>query len=166
VYQTKEHALLAYTLGVRQAIVVINKMDAPTVNWRRERFLEIENEVGAYLKKVGYNPKNIPFIPLSGWGGDNMMNRSENMPWWTGPTLIEALDSIKPPKRPVDKPLRIPIQDIYKIGGIGSVPVGRVETGSVRGGMQVVFAPCGVATEVKSVQVLHHSSMMMTMNGD
>lgn len=112
-----------------------------------------------------YNPKNVPFIPLSGWGGDNMTDRSDNLPWWDGPTLIEALDSIKPPKRPLDKPLRIPLQDIYKIGGIGMVPVGRVETGVVRSGMQVVFAPCGVTTEVKSVQ-MHHEEKAEGVPGD
>jgi elongation factor 1-alpha len=151
--QTKEHALLAYTLGVKQIVVIVNKMDSPSVMWRRERFDEIQDEVGAYLKKVGYNPKNVPFIPLSGWHGDNMTDRSDRLGWWDGPTMLEALDSLKPPKRPVDKPLRIPLQDVYKIGGIGLVPVGRVETGVVRAGMQVTFAPCGVTTEVKSVQV-------------
>jgi elongation factor 1-alpha len=163
--QTKEHALLAYTLGVKQIVVIVNKMDSPSVMWRRERFDEIQDEVGAYLKKVGYNPKNVPFIPLSGWHGDNMTDRSDRLGWWDGPTMLEALDSLKPPKRPVDKPLRIPLQDVYKIGGIGLVPVGRVETGVVRAGMQVTFAPCGVTTEVKSVQ-MHHEELEEGIPGD
>merc|ERR1712108_115968 len=104
--------------------------------------------VSGYLKKVGYNPKNIPFVPISGFHGDNMVDRTDKMPWYKGPTLLEALDDIKPPKRPMDKPLRVPLQDVYKIGGIGTVPVGRVETGVLKPGMVVTFAPVNVTTEV------------------
>ncbi len=93
------------------------------------------------MKKVGYKPDTIPFIPISGWNGDNMIDRSVNMGWYKGPTLLEALDKIEPPKRPTEKPLRLPLQDVYKIGGIGTVPVGRVETGILKPGMSVVFAP-------------------------
>merc|ERR1711974_398308 len=118
--QTSEHALLAFTLGVKQMIVVCNKMD--NVNWAENRYNEIQREVSGYLKKVGYNPKNIPFVPISGFHGDNMVDRTDKMPWYKGPTLLEALDDIKPPKRPMDKPLRVPLQDVYKIGGIGTVP--------------------------------------------
>lgn len=98
------------------------------------------------MKKVGYKPDNIPFIPISGWVGDNMLERSENTKWYKGPTLIEALDKIEPPKRPTEKPLRLPLQDVYKIGGIGTVPVGRVETGILKPGMKVSFAPANVET--------------------
>jgi elongation factor 1-alpha len=161
--QTREHALLAFTLGVKQMIVVINQMDR--VNWAEKRFEEIKKEVGSYLKKVGYNPKNVPFIPISGWHGDNMIEVSTNLTWWKGGTLLEALDNIKPPKRPVDKPLRIPLQDVYKIGGIGTVPVGRVETGCLKPGMVVTFAPTGVTTEVKSVE-MHHEAMPEATPGD
>jgi len=163
--QTKEHALLAYTLGVRQMIVIINKMDSPSVLWSEDRYKEIQSEVSGWLKKVGYNPSNIPFIPLSGWTGDNLMEKGDNLPWWNGPTLLEALDAIKPPKRPLDKPLRVPLQDVYKIDGIGTVPVGRVETGVIKAGMNVVFAPSGVTTEVKSVQ-MHHVDLDMGQPGD
>eukprot|EP01120_Amphizonella_sp_Union-15-10_P001161 TRINITY_DN1120_c0_g3_i2.p1 TRINITY_DN1120_c0_g3~~TRINITY_DN1120_c0_g3_i2.p1 ORF type:complete len:150 (-),score=39.20 TRINITY_DN1120_c0_g3_i2:27-437(-) len=100
--QTREHALLAYTLGVKQMIVCVNKMDDKSVNWGEGRFNEIVNEVSGYLKRIGYNPKQIPFIPISGWHGDNMLERSTNIPWWKGPTLLEALDAIKEPKRPSD----------------------------------------------------------------
>merc|ERR1711990_1145486 len=147
--QTREHALLAYTLGVKQMIVAVNKMD--TVEYDQKRFKEIEKEVKSYVKKVGYNPKKVPFIPISGWAGDNMLEKGSNMPWWKGPTLFGALDNINPPTRPTDKPLRLPLQDVYKIGGIGTVPVGRVETGILKPGMNVCFAPQGVTTEVKSV---------------
>merc|ERR1711937_858898 len=107
--QTREHSLLAYTLGVKQMIVCANKMDDKNTNYGEERFNEITTEVKTYLKKVGYNPDKIPFIPISGWVGDNMIERSTNMSWYKGKTLIEALDSIIPPKRPVDKPLRLPL---------------------------------------------------------
>merc|ERR1711966_413910 len=130
--QTREHALLAYTLGVKQMIVAMNKMDDKTVKYAEARYKEIKGEVFSYLKKVGYKPMKIPFVPISGWEGDNMIDKSTNMPWYKGPYLLEALDSVNPPKRPTDKPLRLPLQDVYKIGGIGTVPVGRVETGVVK----------------------------------
>merc|ERR1712108_59933 len=121
--------------------------------------------VSGYLKKVGYNPKNIPFVPISGFHGDNMVDRTDKMPWYKGPTLLEALDDIKPPKRPMDKPLRVPLQDVYKIGGIGTVPVGRVETGVLKPGMVVTFAPVNVTTEVKSVE-MHHEALPEAVPGD
>jgi len=121
--------------------------------------------VSGYLKKVGYNPKNIPFVPISGFHGDNMVDKTDKMPWYKGPTLLEALDDIKPPKRPMDKPLRVPLQDVYKIGGIGTVPVGRVETGVLKPGMVVTFAPVNVTTEVKSVE-MHHEALPEAVPGD
>jgi elongation factor 1-alpha len=163
--QTREHALLAITLGVKQMVCAINKMDDKTVNWGQDRYEEIKKEVSSYVKKIGYNPDKIPFVPISGWHGDNMIERSSNMPWYKGPTLLEALDSIEPPKRPVSLPLRLPLQDVYKIGGIGTVPVGRVETGVLKPGMVVTFAPVGVTTEVKSVE-MHHESLPEATPGD
>jgi len=163
--QTREHALLAFTLGVKQMIVCVNKMDDGSVMYGQARYEEIKTEVSAYLKKVGYKPAKIPFVPISGWAGDNMIDRSSNMPWYKGPFLLEALDSVNPPKRPVDKPLRLPLQDVYKIGGIGTVPVGRVETGVLKPGMVVAFAPAGVTTEVKSVE-MHHESLAEAVPGD
>lgn len=163
--QTREHALLAFTLGVKQMIVCLNKMDEKSVNFSEERYNEIKKEVSDFLKKVGYKPENINFIPISGWNGDNMLERSTNTPWYKGPTLIEALDKIEPPKRPTEKPLRIPLQDVYKIGGIGTVPVGRVETGILKPGMQVTFAPTGVKSEVKSVE-MHHEALTEAIPGD
>jgi len=163
--QTREHALLAYTLGVKQMIVLVNKVDSDSVNYSQERFNEIKEEVTGYLKRIGYNPETIPFVPVSGWLGDNMIEKSENLTWYTGPTLFEALDSVTPPKRPSDKPLRIPLQDVYKIGGIGTVPVGRVETGVITPGLSVVFAPVGLVTEVKSIE-MHHEQMDKAEPGD
>jgi elongation factor 1-alpha len=163
--QTREHALLAYTLGVKQMIVLVNKMDEKTVNFSEQRFNEIKDEVSNFIKKIGYNPEKVPFVPISGWNGDNMLEKSANMTWWKGPTLIEALDSITEPKRPVDKPLRVPLQDVYKIGGIGTVPVGRVETGILKPGMVVTFAPANITTEVKSVE-MHHEALEEAKPGD
>jgi len=163
--QTREHALLAFTLGVKQMIVCVNKMDEKTVAWSQSRFEEIQKEVSEYLKKVGYNPAKIPFVPISGWHGDNMLEKSPNLTWFKGPTLLEALDAITPPKRPLDKPLRLPLQDVYKIGGIGTVPVGRVETGVLKPGMTVYFAPSNVSTEVKSVE-MHHEAVQEAIPGD
>jgi elongation factor 1-alpha len=163
--QTREHALLAYTLGVKQMIVLINKMDDKSTNWSQARYDEIQKELSSYLAKVGYKPETIPFIPISGWLGDNMLEKSANLPWYKGPTLVEALDALKEPKRPVDRPLRIPLQDVYKIGGIGTVPVGRVETGILKPGMVVTFAPSGITTEVKSVE-MHHEALPQATPGD
>ncbi|KAG6619686.1 hypothetical protein I3842_Q088400 [Carya illinoinensis] len=134
--QTREHALLAFTLGVRQMICCCNKVSF----W----YDEIVKEVSSYLKKVGYNPDKIPFVPISGFEGDNMIERA---------------------KRPSDKPLRLPLQDVYKIGGIGTVPVGRVETGIIKPGMVVTFGPTGLTTEVKSVE-MHHEALQEALPGD
>jgi len=172
--QTREHALLAYTLGVKQLIVAVNKMD--TTQWSEARFNEIKGEVSNFIKKVGYNPKTVPFVPISGFNGDNMIDVSSNAPWYkgweketktksTGKTLLEAIDAIDQPARPTDKPLRLPLQDVYKIGGIGTVPVGRVETGIIKAGMVVTFAPAGVTTEVKSVE-MHHEQLTEGVPGD
>jgi elongation factor 1-alpha len=163
--QTREHALLAYTLGVKQMRVAMNKMDNTTPPYSEARYNEIKEEVTSFLKKTGYDPAKIPFIPISGFHGDNMIDASTNMDWYKGPTLLDSLDNAKAPKRPVDKPLRLPLQDVYKIGGIGTVPVGRVETGVIKPGMVCTFAPSGVTTEVKSVE-MHHESMPEAVPGD
>jgi elongation factor 1-alpha len=163
--QTREHALLAYTMGVKQMVVCMNKMDEKTVNYSQERYNEIKKELSDYLKKIGYNPDKINFIPISGWTGDNMLEKSDLMKWYNGPTLIEALDNLEQPKRPKDKALRLPLQDVYKIGGIGTVPVGRVETGVLKPGMVLTFAPMNVTTECKSVE-MHHESLAEAEPGD
>lgn len=146
-------------------IVGVNKMDDKSVSYEKGRFEEISNEVKEYLKKVGYNPAKIPFVPISGWHGDNMIESSSNMEWYKGPTLLQCLDNVHPPKRPTDKPLRLPLQDVYKIGGIGTVPVGRVETGIIKAGLLVTFAPVALTTEVKSVE-MHHESLEEAIPGD
>ncbi|KAJ6187038.1 Translation elongation/initiation factor/Ribosomal beta-barrel [Penicillium mononematosum] len=173
--QTREHALLAFTLGVKQLIVALNKMD--TCKWSEERYNEIVKETSNFIKKVGYNPKSVPFVPISGFNGDNMLEASTNCPWYkgweketkagksTGKTLLEAIDAIEPPVRPSNKPLRLPLQDVYKISGIGTVPVGRVETGIITPGMIVTFAPANVTTEVKSVE-MHHQQLKAGNPGD
>jgi len=163
--QTREHALLAFTLGVKQMIVCINKMDEKTVNWAEARYNEIKEELSKFLTKCGYDVKKINFVPLSGWLGDNMIEKSKNMGWYKGVTLLEALDLIVAPKRPSDKPLRLPLQDVYKIGGIGTVPVGRVETGVLKPGMTVVFSPVQLTTDVKSVE-MHHEPLEKAEPGD
>jgi len=163
--QTREHALLAYTLGVKQLICACNKMDATEPKYSQDRFNEIKKEVSSYIKRVGYNPEKVPFVPISGWNGDNMIEKGDNIGWYKGPTLLEALDTMNPPKRPTDKALRLPLQDVYKIGGIGTVPVGRVETGVLKPGMVVVFAPTGLTTEVKSVE-MHHEALQEAVPGD
>ena len=163
--QTREHALLAFTMGVKQMICCCNKMDAKGADYKESRYNEIKTEVSIYLKQVGYKVETVPFIPISGWVGDNMLEHSANMPWYKGQFLLEALDGVKAPKRPTLKPLRLPLQDVYKISGIGTVPVGRVETGIIRPAMQVTFGPHGVTTECKSVE-MHHEQVAEAIPGD
>merc|ERR1712213_276557 len=180
--QTREHALLAYTLGVKQLIVAVNEMDSTEPAYSQARFEEIKKEVTSYIKKIGYNPDTVAFVPISGWHGDNMLEPSTNMGWFkgwskkgstketkdktfTGTTILQALDHIAPPERPTDKPLRLPLQDVYKIGGIGTVPVGRVETGIIKPGMVITFAPNALTTEVKSVE-MHHEALPEAVPGD
>merc|ERR1711915_935570 len=140
-------------------------MDDSSVKYSQKRYDEIKSELTTYLKKVGYKVDNMPFIPISGWEGDNMLEQSTNMPWYKGPTLLAALDNLNPPKRPSEKPLRLPLQDVYKIGGIGTVPVGRVETGKLKAGMVVTFGPMNITTEVKSVE-MHHEVVEEALPGD
>jgi len=163
--QTREHASLLKILGVDQIVVAINKMDDPSVNWSKERYEEIKNEVSRLLKQLGFKVDRIRFIPVSAWTGDNVTKKSENMPWYDGPTLIEALDEFEVPPKPVDKPLRLPIQDVYTITGVGTVPVGRIETGKLKVGDTVVFMPPGLVGEVKSIE-MHHRPLNEAEAGD
>ena len=166
---------------MKQLIIGVNKIDNTEPPYSEKRFNEIAKEVQAYVKKVGYNPQAVAIVPISGWHGDNMIEPSTNMSWYkgwntvkkqgknevkaSGKTLLEALDAVLPPERPTDKPLRLPLQDVYKIGGIGTVPVGRVETGILKPGTIVTFAPGGITTEVKSVE-MHHESLPEALPGD
>jgi elongation factor 1-alpha len=152
-------------MGIKQVIVGVNKMDSTTPPWDKERFDDISKEVIDYLKKIGFQQKNVTFVPYSGFQGDNLVAKSEKLSWFKGPTLLEALDTIEPPARPTDKALRLPLQDVYKITGIGTVPVGRVETGILKPGMVVSFAPCGITTECKTVE-MHHTNLEEAIPGD
>ncbi|RLJ09665.1 MAG: translation elongation factor EF-1 subunit alpha [Candidatus Aenigmatarchaeota archaeon] len=162
--QTKEHIYLIKVLGINQVLVVINKMDA--VNYQESTFNEVKEQVSKLLSAVGYKVENMPFIPASAYQGDNVVKKSTNMDWYKGPTLIEALDEyITPPEKPIDKPLRLPVQDVYNITGVGTVPVGRVETGVLKVGDKVVFEPSGVVGEVKSIE-MHHKPLDKAVPGD
>jgi elongation factor 1-alpha len=163
--QGREHAFLAKTLGVNQLVVAINKMDDSLVNWSQQRFEEVKDEVEKLLKTVGYDTKKIAFIPVSGWTGDNLVKKTEKMTWYKGPTLYEALDKLEEPPKPIEKPLRIPVQDVYSITGVGTVPVGRVETGRMRVGDTVAVMPSNVSAEVKSIET-HHTAMQEAVAGD
>ncbi|AIU70719.1 elongation factor 1-alpha [Thermococcus eurythermalis] len=165
--QTKEHAFLARTLGINHIIVAINKMDM--VNYDEKKFKQVAEQVKKLLMMLGY--KDFPIIPISAWEGDNVVKKSDKMPWYNGPTLIEALDQIPEPPKPTDKPLRIPIQDVYSIKGVGTVPVGRVETGVLKVGDVVIFEPAStifhkpIQGEVKSIE-MHHEPLQEAYPGD
>lgn len=152
--QTKEHAFLMKVLGVNQVIVAVNKMDA--ANYDEKRYNEIVTQGKKLLQSIGFKVDEIPFVPVSAMQGDNIFKKSDKMAWYKGKTLIEVMDdTIKPPEQPTDKPLRIPIEDVYAITGVGTVPVGRVETGIVKVGDKVVFMPSGAQGEVKTIEMFH-----------
>jgi len=161
--QAREHAFLSRTLGVGQIVVALNKMD--DVNYSEARFNEVKEIVEKMLKMVGYNTAKVGFIPVSAWKGDNLVKKSENMAWYKGSTLAEALDSFTPPEKPINKPLRIPVQDVYTITGVGTVPVGRVETGKMKTNEKVIVMPSGVPGEIKSIET-HHTQMDYAEAGD
>lgn len=163
--QAREHAFLLKTLGVSQIVVCVNKMDDQVVKYAEQRYNEVKQDVENLLKTVGYDLKKIRIIPVSGWTGENLVKPSTNMPWYKGPTLIQALDEFSEPPKPIDKPLRLPVQDVYTITGVGTVPVGRVETGKMKVGDTVIIMPEGLTAEVKSIET-HHTPMQETMAGD
>ncbi|MGQ4872531.1 MAG: translation elongation factor EF-1 subunit alpha [Promethearchaeia archaeon] len=161
--QTREHAYLAQTLGVKQMVVAINKADV--YNYSEERFNECKEAVSNLLKNIGFNVKKIPFIPTSGLTGENLAELSPKMPWYKGPTLLEAIDQLEVPPKPIDKPLRLPIQDVYKIKGAGVVPVGRVETGVLKKGDKIIIMPSGFQGEIRSIE-MHHEEIPQAEPGD
>jgi elongation factor 1-alpha len=161
--QTKEHAFLARTLGINQFIVAINKMDL--VNYSEEKFNALKEDVGNLIKTVAYKPDEINFIPISAFEGDNITKSSENTPWYKGPDLVEALNAFSAPEKPTNLPLRVPVQDVYSITGVGTVPVGRVETGIMKKGENIIFEPPGASGEVKSIE-MHHEMLDMAEPGD
>jgi elongation factor 1-alpha len=161
--QTKEHVFLAKTLGVNQLIININKMDATKPEWSEERFNVVKEEVGKLLRMVGY--KDVQYVPTSAFKGDNIAKPSSNLGWWKGPTLLQCLDNLSIPQKPTELPLRLPIQDVYTITGIGTVPVGRIETGVLKVGANVVFQPSGSKGEIKSIE-MHHETMPSAEPGD
>ncbi len=169
--QTREHVFLSKTLGVHSLIVAINKMDISGVDWKESRFNEVKDEVSKLLQSVGYKPASIPFVPLASLHGVNVVKKDTQgkLPWYKGPTLLEAMNSLPEPERPVNLPLRLPIQDVYNITGIGVVPVGRVETGIMKIGDKVTIVPGregkGVSGEIKTIE-MHHEQLQQARPGD
>lgn len=162
--QTREHLFLSRTLGINQLAVAVNKMD--TVDYSQEAYEELKKMISDQLLKIlGYNPDNINFVPVASYHGDNVVKKSDKTPWYKGPTLVEVIDSFQPPQKPTNLPLRLPLQDVYSITGVGTVPVGRVETGILKPGDKVIFEPAGVTGEVKTVE-MHHEQLPQAEPGD
>jgi elongation factor 1-alpha len=165
--QTKEHLWLLRTMGVEQLAVNINQMD--TVNYDEAKFNKVKADVLALLKGVGYKAEKVTFLAISAFKGDNIVKKSSNMPWYKGPTLREQLDLFEIPKKPIELPLRMPIQDVYEITGIGTVPVGKIETGKMFPNQKVIILPGrsgkGITGEVKSVEA-HHEQLPEAIAGD
>lgn len=167
--QTKEHVFLARTLGVGQLIIGINKMDISGVDYSEARFNKVKEEVTNLIKTVGYKPDLVQFVAIASLKGDNIVTKSDKMPWYKGVTLLEAINNLNPPEKPTNLPLRMPIQDVYNITGIGVVPVGKIETGIMKVGQKVIAVPGregkGVPGEVKSIE-MHHESFQQAEPGD
>jgi elongation factor 1-alpha len=165
--QTKEHVFLSKTFGINQLSILVNKMDA--VNYDEAKFNAVKEQVSKLISTVNYKPDEVQFIPASALKGDNIVNKSENMTWYKGPTLSEQLDIFKEPEKPTGLPLRIPVQDVYNITGIGAVPVGRVETGVLKIGDKVIAMPAregnGIVGECKTIE-MHHEQVQMAEPSD
>jgi elongation factor 1-alpha len=161
--QAREHAFLLKTLGVGQLIVAINKMDDS--NYSEDAYKKAKEKAEKLIKSVGYKVENVQIIPVSGWKGDNLVKKSDKMPWWKGKTLLEAFDDFTVPEKPIGKPLRVPIQDVYTITGVGTVPVGRVETGKMKPNDKIIIMPSGAIGEIKSIET-HHTEMPSAEAGD
>jgi elongation factor 1-alpha len=161
--QTREHAQLAKILGINQLIVGINKMDA--IEYDSVKFSNTKTQISNFLKSIGYDLGKILIVPYSALQGDNVKTKSDKMAWYNGPTLLAALDTLVVPQKPTDKPLRLPIQDVYSVSGFGTVPVGRVETGVMKPGDQIIIMPSGVKTDVKSIE-MHHQQLQKAEPGD
>jgi elongation factor 1-alpha len=161
--QAREHAFLLKTLGVAQIIVAVNKMDA--ADYKEDAYKAVVEKGKELVKQCGYKPDNVPFIPVSGWKGDNLVKKSENLGWYSGKTLLEAFDDFTVPEKPTGKPLRLPVQDVYSITGVGTVPVGRVETGTMKANDKIVVMPSGATGEIKSIET-HHQEMPSAQAGD
>jgi len=165
--QTKEHLWLLRTMGVRNIAIAINKMDA--VNYDQAKFDKVKEDVSALLKTVGVNVEKTVFIACSGLKGDNVTKKSTNMSWYKGPTVMEQFDAFPQPELPTNLAMRMPIQDVYEITGIGTVPVGKVETGIMKVGQKVIILPGrtgkGVNGEIKTIE-MHHEAMPEALAGD
>ncbi len=167
--QTKEHVFLSRTLGVGQIIIAVNKMDISGVEYSEAKYKSVKEEVSTLLQSVGFDPSTIPFLAIASLPGDNICEKSDKMPWYDGPTLLDAINNLNPPEKPTTLPLRVPIQDVYNITGIGVVPVGRVETGLMKVGSKVMAVPGregkGVPGELKSIE-MHHEQLQTAEPGD
>jgi elongation factor 1-alpha len=161
--QTQEHVFLARTLGIGEMIVAVNKMDL--VDYEETRYREVVEEVKELLTQVQFDTEDASFIPVSAFEGDNVAEGSDTTDWYDGPILLEALNDLPEPEPPTDAPLRLPIQDVYTISGIGTVPVGRVETGLLETGNNVSFQPSDVGGEVKTIE-MHHEEIPEAGPGD
>lgn len=165
--QTREHAILAQTLGIQNLIVCISKMDAEVVNYSQEKYEDVKSALEGFLfKQLNFDPDKTPFIPISGMAGDNLVEQSENMAWYDGPTLLKALDEyIESPPDLSDKPFRLPIQKVYQVKGVGTVAAGRVVSGVLEPGEQITFYPRGQNTVAQTIE-MHHEELDEARPGD
>jgi peptide chain release factor subunit 3 len=164
--QTREHALLAKTAGVRRLIVVINKMDDPTVEWSSERYQECVDKFTPYLRQVGFNVKEVKFMPVSGLGGHNLRDRLAPgiFDYYQGPSLLECLDEMRAPKRMLDMPLRMPLVGGYK--EMGFIVVGKIEAGTANVNGQYILLPSRTKVRVEQIAVESEDGLTVAETGD
>ncbi len=162
--QTREHAALAFTLGVNQLVIAINKMDL--VGHNEEVYEKLKDSMISLLSGIGYrNADKFLYVPISAFHGEGVTKPSPKLGWYKGPTIIGAIEEFTEPEKPIDKPLRIPIQDVFSVTGVGTVPIGRIETGVLKVGDKLVFEPSGSSGEVRSIE-MHHESIKQAVPGD
>ena len=152
--QILEQLIIVYSMGFRRLIVAVSKMDAtPDSPWSQTRFKQICEKTKAVAKKTGFNPKHVTFVPVSGLTGDNISKKSENMDWYDGPTLLQAMDGFEKPVITGVRPLRLSLIFSDKIGGLGQVVRGKVLSGQLRPQMKVTLNPIGLTTTVESIEM-------------
>ncbi|XP_063967976.1 HBS1-like protein isoform X2 [Lytechinus pictus] len=164
--QTREHALLVRSLGVRQLVVGVNKLD--TVTWSEERFSEIVKKLGSFLKQAGFKESDVVYIPCSGLTGENLSEKAKEpalTSWYTGPCLLDHIDKLKPPKRSIEQSMRLCVSDVFKGMGSGVSVSGKIETGSLQIGEKIMVMPAGENGLIKVITV-HDEDTRWSCAGD
>jgi peptide chain release factor subunit 3 len=164
--QTREHVMLVKTVGVSKVVVVINKMDDPTVNWEQARFNEIKDKLVPFIKSAGFNPKDVSFIPISGYTGANLKEplSASLCSWWNGQTFLDHIDHMPMVERKINAPLMMPVSEKYK--DMGAIAVGKIESGHMRKGDNLILMPNKANVEIAAIYNETEDEISSAMCGD